>query len=642
MCLLVLALALFLRLRALDTTGLWGDQSFLLNTAMRWVNGGPMPLAANKLSAGFMSPPMIEYLYAAALWAWPDVLSVALLTAISGLLAVVVAGWATYKAFGRRAALWTMLLFAVNPWSVYYSQLIWNPTMVPLFAALTFACLLLYFAVEQRPAYLVLAFVWAACLTQVHPAAATQLLVMGVACVLFWRKLRLWPLLLGVALFGALYAPFLVFEATAGWMDVQAVLDLARQPAPFSLASWLVSLDVIRAHGLLSTVKGVLHFDRLAVALLALSLAYAGGKGAHAFFRRRHHAEAERKAIAISILLLWFVVPVVFYLRSSHYLQLYYMIGQVPAHFVLVGVCLAGAQRGLEHLARRARQGKARRAVRLAAWAVLPLPLLTLVIWQCAFNVHFQDVRRQNKFGDAVQIRHIRAAVQAVQRLLAERPECGIVAISEGHRVELSELSLLREFTAPERILLTDGRLAVPLPATCGIYLDALPGSRASRWVAATATPLAEAIPAPDATWRFYALSAARPDPVPARLATWQNGVALTRYERGGVVPGAALSLTLEWVVEAPPPRKVYHVGTYLLTVDNQVVAQSDGPGFDSIQWRVGDRFIAWFDIAVPPDLPPGDYQIAVAFYSWPWLERVDLTSGGNTAFLERVAVPSP
>jgi hypothetical protein len=57
---LVLGLALFLRIRHLDTTGIWGDQSFTLNTAMRWVNGGAMPLAANKSSG--LSPGSI-YLY---------------------------------------------------------------------------------------------------------------------------------------------------------------------------------------------------------------------------------------------------------------------------------------------------------------------------------------------------------------------------------------------------------------------------------------------------------------------------------------------------------------------------------------------------------------------------------------------------
>ena len=64
---LIVGLALFLRLRGLDTTTIGGDQSIMLNIAMNWVNGGKAPLAANISSLGYVNPPMIEYLYAFAL-----------------------------------------------------------------------------------------------------------------------------------------------------------------------------------------------------------------------------------------------------------------------------------------------------------------------------------------------------------------------------------------------------------------------------------------------------------------------------------------------------------------------------------------------------------------------------------------------
>ncbi|MBU0702407.1 MAG: glycosyltransferase family 39 protein [Chloroflexi bacterium] len=633
---LILGLALFLRIRRLDTTGIWSDQSFTLNTAMRWANGGAMPLASNKSSAGFVNPPMIEYLYAIALRIWPDILSVAALTMISGMVAVAAAGWAAYKAFGKRAAFWSVLIFAVNPWSVFYSQLIWNQTMVPVFAALTFACLLLYFAVEQRPVYLILSFVWAACMTQVHPGTMVQLLTMGLIFALFWRKLRVWPLAAGVAIFALMYAPFLLYETGVGWVDVQAALEVAGQPASPSVAALLVSADLLHAQGLLGSARHVLQFDTLATVLLTLSLLYALGAGARAFVQRGRDPGTARKATGFCILLLWFTLPILFYMRSAHYLQIYYLIGQLPAHFLLIGVCLDGIQRTLERTTRR--------AIQVAAWAVLPLPLLLLAGWQFAFDLQFQDHRFQSHEG-LTQIRHIRAATQVARRLLAERPACDLVVVSEGHSLEVSKLSLLREFTDPERVLLTDGRLALPVPTPCAVYLDALPGSRASTWLARAAAPLPDAaIHVLDETWQFYDLPAGARTGLeetasPTRFATWSNGVALTGYARGQIEPGATLPLTLTWSVEAEPPEVVYHVGTYLLTMDNQVVAQSDGPGFDSIQWQRGDTFVTWFEMPVPQTLPPDDYQIAVAFYSWPGLERVDLVTGGNTAFLEQFQV---
>jgi len=641
---LLLGLALFLRIRHLDTTGVGGDQSFTLNTAMHWVNGGAMPLASNKSSAGFVNPPMIEYLHAIALSIWPDILSVAVLTMISGMVAVAAAGWAAHRALGSRAAFWTVLIFAVNPWSVYYSQIIWNQAMVPVFASLTFACLLLYFAVKQRAIYLILSFVWAACMTQVHPGTMVQLLAMGLVFALFWRKLRAWPLVVGVVIFALLYVPFLLYEIGVGWVDVKNALQVASQPASPSTAAILVSADLLHARGLLSSARSVVQFDILATALLALSLAYALWASTRAFVQRGRDPISAQKATALCITLLWFVLPILFYLRSAHYLQIYYLIGQLPSHFLLIGVCLDGIQRGLERAALRTRGQSVQRAIQVTAWAILPLPLLLLAGWQFSFNLQFQDHRSKGRDG-LIQIRHLRTATQTARQLLADRPECDLVVVAEGHSVEVSELSLLSEFTDPERVLLADGRLAVPMPAPCAIYLDALPGSQVSKWLARSVTPLTdETLRVLDERWQFYDLSASARANLEelasqTRLATWINGVALTGYERGQIEPDTALPLTLTWSVEAEPPEVVYHIGTYLLTMDNQVVAQSDGPGFDSIQWREGDIFLTWFKLPVPHNLPAGDYQLAVALYSWPELERVDLVSGGNTAFLEQFQV---
>ncbi len=651
LALLILGLAFFLRVRRLDTTGVWADQALTLTTAMQWVNGGAVPLAANKSSAGFMNPPMIEYLFAAALRIWPDVLSVALMTLVSGMVAVAVTGWATHRVFGRRAALWAMALFAVNPWGVLYSQLIWNQTLVPVFASLMAACLLLYFAVEQRPLYLILSFVWAAFLTQVHPGTVVQLAAMGLLCAIFWRRLKLWPLLVGGAIFALSYVPFLMYESGVGWADVKTALDLAGGPAPVSPAAVLLSVDLLRAQGLSRAVAGVVQFDALAAILLALSLGYAVWVGGRALMRRRGDEEAARRMVGLVILLLWFALPILFYLRSAHYLQIYYLIGQWPAHFILIGVCVAGLQRAAERLVRRVDRrtmqadSTSPRALQIVAWAVLGLPVLVLIVWQAWFNLQYQDHRFQAHKGHT-QIRHVRAAIQAGRRLLAERPACDLVVVSEGHHLEASELSLVREFVSPERVLLADGDLAVPLPDPCAVYLDALPGSRASAWLEDGVAPLpGTEIDVLGKRWRFYDLSPddradlARELASGEPLATWANGIALMRYERGEVRPGDALPLTLAWSVEAQPPEVVYHFGTYLLTMDNQVAAQSDGPGFDSIQWRAGDAFVTWFEMAVPADLPPGEYQIAVALYTWPALERIDLVSGGNTAFLERLVV---
>lgn len=629
----ILLTAVWLRLRLIDTTGIWGDQSFTLNTAMRWVNGGDIPLAANKSSVGIMNPPMIEYLYAAALFVWPDVLSVALFTLAAGMAALVLTAAATYRLFGWRASLWALLLFAFNPWSVLYSQLVWNQTMIPVFATLTLTSLLLYFAAQPRAVYLLLAFVGAACLTQVHPGSAVQLGTMAIILVLFWRQLRWRPLVAGIAVFVLLYVPFLLYEQGVGWMDVTAVMNLSSDPAAWDAAAVLVSLDLLHARGLLPTAAFVSPLDTFMTGLFGLSLLYALVWGGRQFRQRHDDEQARRNSTAVVILLLWLVMPVLFYLRSSVHLQVYYLMGQWPAPFILMGLTVGAVQAWLTRPS-RGRWGR---------WLSGGLAgvLVFILLGQFALNIQIQNGRLAD---NDVQIRHIRQLISQAEQLMAARPECSLVLISEGVRLEDSRLSLLREFTDVPGILLADGELALPLPAPCALYLDARPHSRASNWLAQTAVPLPTGgISIQEENWQFYELPASLHKQVIESLTAdktptaWVNGVALANAEYGELQPDTPLPLTLLWQVNEKPPLVAYHIGSYLLTADNQVIAQSDGPGFDSIQWRADDFFITWFEIPLPPDLPAGIYRLALAQYTWPGLERINLMAGDNTYFVDEI-----
>lgn len=649
---LVFALALFLRIRHLDTTPIGSDQAFTLNTAMRWVNGGKVPLAANKSSVGVMNPPMIEYLYAFALRCWPDILSVAILTMISGLIAILATGWALYRVLGRGVAFWAVLIFAVNPWSVHYSQLIWNQTMVPIFSSLMLACLLVYFVAEQRPILLILSFVWAACMTQVHMGTAIQLGTMGLVCALFWRRLKVKPLVIGGAVFVLLYVPFLLYERSVGWVDVHAAFQTTSQPTSLTPAALLVSLDLLHGQGLLDAASYVATFDTVATVLFAIALGYVVYEVAQEIARRKRHRGGKRRFEAAVISLLWLILPILFYARSSYYLQTYYLIGQLPAHFILLSLGLDGLYRRLADRTSSIRPPAARRTARSAAWGLLYVPLLLLLGWQASFNLQVQDHRYHAARG-APQIRHLRAAIQTSRQLLREHDSCKLVALAEGHTVETSELSLLREFVSQDRVLLADGNLAAPIPTPCALYLDAQRTSRASNWLRKWAEPVAEeTLHVLDERWRFFRigdgpeiLRAGEAERVTSQ-ARWDNGIALTSYERGRLRPGATLPLTLTWSIrsagstQSPGADTLYHFGTYLLTMEDQVAAQSDGPGFDSIQWRAGDAFITWFEIPVSEDFPPDDYRLAVALYTWPAIERVNVTSGGTMVYLEQIAHP--
>ncbi len=641
----ILLLALALRLRGLETTGLWGDQAFTLNTALRWLNGGAIPLAANKSSVGFVNPPMIEYLYAAALLLWRDVLSVSLLTVLGGLVAVAVTGAVTARLFGRRAGLWTMLAFAVSPWAVAWSQQIWNQTMVPPFGALALGGLLLYLAGRPRAVYLIGSFVAAAAMTQLHPGSAVQLATMGLALLLFRRRVNPVHVLAGAAAFALLYVPYLLYQMGTGWADFRAAGDLAGQGAVFSPAAMLLSLDLIRAQGLYRSVPRTAAFDALAAGLFVGALLVVIWRWAIAVIGSRGTEEEGRGGsdqwsavsgrrsdfVALTILLLWFLLPILFYLRSSVYLQNYYLLGQWPAHFMILGIGLDTVQRALERQGERAAN---RRPWQVFAW--LPaVPFLALFAFQALFVLRYQNARVHDEF-QPFQVRHARSLINTSRRLLAENPDCRLVGIGHGPMVDTSDLGMLPEFVDPGQVIVADGDLALPRPSPCAVYLDARPGSRASTLLAAQAeTVPGAALAVGEEQWQFYRWV---DDPFPAGppIAQWTAGAALTGHDVGEPIPGQPWPLLLTWEVLAPPDG-LYQFGVYLLDGTEALVAQHDGPGFDSAQWRAGDRFITFHEMIIPAELPSGVYRPAVALYSWPDIVRAEIVDGGNTAYLPEI-----
>jgi hypothetical protein len=464
---------------------------------------------------------------------------------------------------------------------------------------------------------------------------------MAVVCIIYRRRVHVWALIAGVVIFVLLYVPFIMYESGVAWVDLMAARDAVGQASSFSPASLLLSLDLLRARGLAGPTDRVGQFDRLATVLFVLSLGYALWWSLRVSATYCGDSDASRKLTGLCILALWLVVPVLVYLRSAHYLQVYYLIGQLPVHFVLIGFSLDGAQSAAQRVASRLPRMAWRRAISALSRVALPLPLLALTVWQGLFSLQFQDRRFEAESGPA-QVWQIRDVIAKSRDVLASQPECHLVALSEGHSVGLSSLSLLREFISRERVLLADGRLALPVAAPCAVYLDAQPGSVASDWLVEVATPLPTvAIRAQGKMWRFFELAPQDRVRVSGALGgshstvTWENGLSLTGYDRGQIAAGTTLPLTLTWLFEGPAPKEVYHFGTYLLTPDSRVVAQSDGPGFDSIQWRRGDRFITWFDIALPEDLPSGKYEIGVTLYSWPAVRPAALASGETPAIME-------
>ncbi len=508
-------------------------------------------------------------------------------------------------------------------------------------------------------------------MTQVHPGSAVQVGTMGLALLLFRRRVNWGHVAAAAAVFVALYIPYIVYQFGVGWSDFRAMGGVAGQESSFSVAAMLLSLDLIRSQGLYRAVPGVVRWDYLAVGLFVASLALTVWRwwrpatadepptAAEVATRRSFASRISTllspavisdqppERVALTVLLLWFLMPLLFYLRSSVYLQNYYLVGQWPAHFMILGIGLDTVWRVATRRAGQAAAPSARRLWTPAAWTpaawtaaawALPLLFLASAAFQIHFTLRYQDARAAGD-GPGMQVRHARAMIATSRELLAADLESRLVGVGRGQRVENSDLALLVEFVDPARVMLADGDLALPRPATSAYYLDTRPGSAAAETLAARATPLPDAaIPVKEQVWRFYHWppeTGATGEPV----ATWAMGLALAGHTREALVPGQPLWVEMTWRVAERPPNALYHFGVYLLDEQDGVVAQHDGPGFDSIQWRGGDGFITYHLLPIPAELPAGRYRLAAALYTWPDLGRAELLGGGNTSYIEEINI---
>lgn len=137
------------------------------------------------------------------------------------------------------------------------------------------------------------------------------------------------------------------------------------------------------------------------------------------------------------------------------------------------------------------------------------------------------------------------------------------------------------------------------------------------------------------------------PEPRQPASANFANQIELLGYtvEPGQGAPGQPLRITLYWRALAPPPAD-YTVFVHLRQPGGGNVAQADhrplGNIFPTSLWPVGETIRETSELALPPDLPPGDYELWAGLYRLDTLERLPVqadSSGENAVRLGQIAV---
>ncbi len=642
----IFLVAAYLRLWGLEHSPTGNDQAVLINIALRWITHGQFPLAANKSSAGLMNPPLLEYLLALPLFLKRDMLLVAQFVALVNIASVVVTLLVVRATFGWRLALLTTLLYAVNPWSVYYSRLIWNPTMIPLFSALLLGSLTIALTDRRQAWQLALVFVWLAAAIQLHLSSAVLAPAVGLLLLIFRRQLRPKWLLIGLLLFALSFVPYLIHEQATGFADVADFLQGGGEAIDTNLASVSIGLELAGERGIMRTMGEAWpewraaapwgdEIRRLAPWLLPVGLIVAGVLlfSRRAEFRQRQLTPVTVGLVVAATLL---TVPILLNVRHAIYLQNYYFLYLYPVVFVFMALPADAALEWANRLPPRRRR------------VLLPLALAPtiLVVLLGARQIYLNHTGLQLIGQDILghqQIRHVQQAIDTLADIGRQRPDCDLIVASDGHDADSSTLGQVGEFLAPRPVRHVRLMAGAIIPRSCGFYLVASDDALARAWYEAHATRLPDrTIRLPGDAWHFYELTSAARDSLSAALSAtpilgqWDNGTRLRHADVSGAPEiGSSLGLTLTWEVYAASSHREYHFFNHLLDENGALITQADGPGVFSRYWQPGEFFITWFEMRVPADLPSGHHRLAVGLYDWPSLARSHLVSGGDSLTLE-------
>jgi 4-amino-4-deoxy-L-arabinose transferase-like glycosyltransferase len=134
-----------------------------------------------------------------------------------------------------------------------------------------------------------------------------------------------------------------------------------------------------------------------------------------------------------------------------------------------------------------------------------------------------------------------------------------------------------------------------------------------------------------------YGVAALPEEPAIALGARLGDAIRLRGYALAGdrFAPGDVLPVTLFWEAEASPGAR-YKVPVQVLDAAGQLVAQHDGEPADGLAltdtWQPGQRVLDRHGVALPDDLSPGQYTLAVALYPVAGGARLPVTLDGAAA----------
>ncbi|MFQ5594466.1 MAG: ArnT family glycosyltransferase [Anaerolineae bacterium] len=641
--LLVLLIAGILRLGWLDLVQFNLDEVKHLDRSLAVLTEGKPALVGSPSSVGPAKPPLMVYLLIPPLLISRDPSVATGFVALLNVGAVIGCLWLAWEYFGPVAGLVAGLLFATSPWAVLFSRKIFTADLIPPFTTLFFISLFAAF-VQRKQRHIVLAFFWLACLLQITFSTAPFVLLMVLLLIVYRDRVQRRFLASGLVAGGLLFAPYVYYELTHGFANLNGLLQASAGPSQIDRLAVQYALSLISGNNLHALAgKSAATFINQRPDFTWLdqveTLLFLGGTVYLLFVIARRVPQQRRNDIRVHgettpfvLLLGWILVPVLFNLRHSVELYPHYFTLLYPAPYIIIGILVA-------RVAQFVQQPPALAAVPI-------LLILIIVTWQ-AYSVAllYDFVQAHDTTGGyGVPLRFWKATTNLVKREAQAWGLRDVVVVTEGNEPAYDPMPailgyLLRPDLEPRFL----GSQAVLLPQSQDLlYLTTVEDAWLERYLARFGRRLqTQPLPGDKRSARVYLLTERLLDelaaiPQHAEQAVYQNGVRLWGYDLPGqVAAGQNVPLTLFWsfdALAAPDQDESYSVFNHFVDSADHRWAQNDGLAFPRYAWRNGDVLALGYNIFLPDDIPAGDYWVLTGIYS---------LNDGHRVLVNRVGQPA-
>jgi len=570
----------------------------------------------------------------------PALIGILLVPAVYWLARELLAGEAAPRR--RRVALLAALNVATWYWLVHFSRFGIRPMLLPLVATLTFACLLRGQRTGSRLAWAAGGFWLALSLYTYTPARVLPLAVLGWLAVVAWvergfvrRRWREWATFATVALVvAAPLVAFFVQHPEWAWFRAQYVATDAVGVEVQSLSEMLIGNVGLILKGFFWLGENHLRHNLPGRPMLDPVQAVCFLLGLSLTLARLARSLTSHSSLLTShfSLLLWLPVMLLPTYLTSDAPHFGRAIGITPAIAVLMALGVDGLW------------GWAQKRKR-TAW-VVALALAAGLLYTAARTTQDYFVR------------------WAGHPDLAAAFQVDLVALGEYARALPADESIY--LTPPTEeyatVLFTLGGRGHDRIKSFAAAAGALPAGREShaatylvRLGDETALALLEGwlpqgqIVDDGPHFTAYRVPPAGPRVTPGSplAANWADQIALLGYDLPGVAfhAGDSLPVTVYWRalsgMDLPYTFFVHLLGPFNPATNGPLWGQHDAqPGngtFPTTAWEAGEIVLDRYLVPIPPEAPPGQYELEIGFYYLPTLARLPVLDSSGQAIGDRV-----